>query len=77
MIGRISIPGERMSQMSHVKPWCRRDAGSVRTSSSWKSACCASVVHILTPVTTTSLPSTTPRVVSDARSEPAFGSEKP
>src|SRR5436190_21025740 len=38
---------------------------------------CAPLVHTFWPVTTHSPPSLTARVLSDARSEPASGSEKP
>ena len=40
-------------------------------------AWCANVVHTFCPVTTHSSPSRTARVFSDARSEPASGSENP
>jgi hypothetical protein len=41
------------------------------------SACCASVVQVFWPLTIQSSPSRSARVVSEARSDPAFGSEKP
>ena len=40
-------------------------------------AWCASVVQTFCPVTTHSFPSRTARVFSEARSDPASGSEKP
>ena len=49
-------------------------SGSVRASSTPKSARCAHVVHTFWPVTTHSSPSRSARVASDARSEPAPGS---
>ena len=58
-------------------PRCLGASGSVRTSSSHQSATCASVVQIFWPVMTQSSPSRTAVVRSDARSEPASGSEKP
>jgi hypothetical protein len=75
--GRTSTPGWSMSRISHVMPWWRGPSGSVRTSSSQWSATWARVLHTFWPVTTYSSPSRTARVRSDARSEPASGSEKP
>ena len=53
------------------------DSGSVRHTTKHQSARCASVVHTFWPVITHSSPSSTARVWMLARSEPAFGSEKP
>ena len=50
--------------------------GSVRAMSIPKSAKCAQVLQTFWPVTTHSSPSRIARVASDARSEPAPGSEK-
>jgi hypothetical protein len=48
----------------------------VRTRQKIQSAYCAYVVHVFCPLTTKPpFPSSSARVVSDARSEPAFGSE--
>ncbi len=52
-------------------------SGSVRTRLKIQSACWPSVVHVFWPLITQSSPSLTALVVSDARSEPALGSEKP
>ena len=52
-------------------------SGSVRTRLKIQSACWPSVVHVFWPLITQSSPSFTALVVSDARSEPALGSEKP
>ena len=59
-------------------PSCLRLAsGSVRTIRMHQSAYCAKLVQIFWPVTTIASASTSPRVRSAARSEPAPGSEKP
>ncbi len=76
-MGRTSTPGWCMSRISQVIPLCLGASGSVRTSSSQKSATWARVLQIFWPVTTYSSPSRTARVRSDARSDPASGSEKP
>jgi hypothetical protein len=49
----------------------------VRTRQKIQSACCPSVVHVFCPLTIQSSPSLVARVVKEARSEPALGSEKP
>ncbi len=51
-IGRTSTPGVRMSRMSQEMPLCFGASGSVRTSSSQKSATCARVLQIFWPFTT-------------------------
>ena len=58
-------------------PCCFFASGSVRTRQKIQSAYCASVVQVFWPLTTYSSPSRTAVVFSDARSEPALGSEKP
>ena len=59
-------------------PFCLRSAsGSVRHSTKIQSACCPRVVHAFWPLITQSSPSRTALVRSEARSEPASGSEKP
>ena len=59
-------------------PFCLRSAsGSVRQSTKIQSACCPRVVHAFWPLITQSSPSRTALVRSEARSEPASGSEKP
>ena len=58
-------------------PWCLGASGSVRQRQNIMLAICAPEVHTFWPVITISSPSTTPRVVSEARSDPASGSEKP
>ena len=57
--------------------WGRLAAGSVRTSSAHQSVSVAQLVQIFCPVITSASPSMTPLVRSEARSEPASGSEKP
>ena len=58
-------------------PRCFGASGSVRQRQNIMFARCAPEVHTFWPVTTISSPSTTPRVFSPARSDPASGSEKP
>src|SRR3984957_538303 len=74
---RTSIPGLCMSQMTQVMPRCLLAPGSVRTSSSCQSETNAELVQIFWPVTTRSPESMTARVRSEARSDPAPGSENP
>jgi len=76
-MGRISIPGASIGQMTQVMPRWRGASGSVRTRSSWNCATCPKLVHTFCPLTTRKSPSTAARVWRPARSEPAFGSEKP
>ena len=58
-------------------PACFFTSGSVRTSVKIQSPYWPSVVHVFWPLTTQSSPSRTAVVRSEARSEPASGSEKP
>ena len=58
-------------------PLCFGASGSVRTYSWHQSARCPSEVQIFWPLTTKWSPSRTARVRSDARSEPASGSDMP
>ena len=58
-------------------PLCFGASGSVRTRSSHQFARWPSVFHVFCPLTIHTSPSRTADVRSDARSEPAFGSEKP
>ena len=60
-----------------MRPWCLGASGSVRATSMHHFATCASVVQTFWPVTTHSPLRFTARVFSEARSEPASGSEKP
>ena len=80
--GRISIPGERMSTTKKVSPSCLGTSGSVRATRMPKSAYWALEVHTFCPLTThSSVPpgpvpgSSTARVASADRSDPAPGSE--
>src|ERR1700735_4174525 len=66
-----------MSTSTNEMPSCFLASGSVRTRQKIQSAHCASVVHVFWPLITYVSPSRTALVVSDARSEPALGSEKP
>ena len=56
-------------------PSCFFTVLSVRTSMKMWVASCASVVQVFCPLTTKSSPSRMASVRSDARSDPAFGSE--
>ncbi len=63
--------------ISTLMPLCLGASGSVRTKVSRKSASWAPEVHTFCPLTTKWSPSSTARVRSDARSEPALGSLMP
>ena len=76
-IGRTSTPSRLMSISSIEMPRCFLASGSVRTKVKIQSACWPSVVQVFWPLTTQSSPSRTAVVRSDARSEPASGSENP
>ena len=77
-IGRRVTPGESIGKTSIEMPRCFFSAvGSVRQRQKIQSACWPSVVHVFWPLTTQSSPSRTAVVRSEARSEPASGSEKP
>ena len=75
--GRTSTASCSMSIRKYVSPRCFGASWSVRATSMHHFASCAYVVHTFWPVTTHSSPSRTARVLSDARSEPDPGSEKP
>ena len=70
------MPGERMSTAIHEMPWCFGTSQFVRASIIPQSEKCAPDVQTFWPLTTSSSPSSSARVVSPARSEPAPGSEK-
>ena len=81
-IGRSSNPfdapsGRCIGTSTYEMPRCFGASGSVRHRQNIMFAICAPEVHTFCPVITTSSPSTTPRVCSPARSDPASGSEKP
>ena len=60
-----------------MRPLCLGASGSVRATSMHHLASCAKVVQTFCPVTTHSPFDFTAFVLSDARSEPDSGSEKP
>ena len=60
-----------------MSPLCLGASRSVRATSMHHFEWCASVVHTFCPVTSQSSPSRTAVVLTDARSEPDSGSEKP
>ena len=73
--GRTSTPGWRIGRTSMLMPACLGTSQSVRASRMPRSDSSAPDVHTFWPVTTHSSPSSSARVVSPARSEPAPGSE--
>src|SRR5204863_89494 len=75
--GRQVMPGVRMSTTRQLMPACFGASGPVRTRSRHQSAKCALLDHTFCPLTTQWSPSRRARQRSEARSEPAFGSEKP
>jgi hypothetical protein len=76
-IGRTVMPGSVMGISRNEMPSCGLALGSVRTRQNSMSAIIAWEVQIFWPSTTQWSPSSTARVRSEARSEPALGSEKP
>ena len=74
-IGRISMPGWSIGTRRYERPLCFGTSGFVRASTKIHCAQCASDVHTFWPVITHSSPSSTARVFTLARSEPASGSE--
>jgi hypothetical protein len=78
VIGRTSRPGERMSTISIEMPRWRGPSSSVRASTPHQRAYWPHETQVFWPLNTKSPSSfTRARVRSDARSEPASGSEKP
>ena len=71
------IPSALMSASRKLIPRCFGASGSVRASMNIQSAPAWAPFHILEPLSTKSSPSSTARVWSEARSEPASGSEYP
>ena len=74
-IGRISMPGDRISRKKKVSPSCFGRFGSVRTTMMPKSDRCAPEVQIFCPLMIQSSPSRSARVRNAARSDPPAGSE--
>ena len=75
MIGVTLIPGWSIGISRKVMPACAFAPASVRTSANIQSANCAWVVQIFEPTTVYRSPSSTARVLSEARSLPEPGSE--
>jgi hypothetical protein len=73
--GFTVTPGAFMSSRKYVMPLCFGASGSVRARSIIQSAMCASDVHTFWPLMIQCSPSFIARVWSEARSDPAFGSE--
>lgn len=76
-IGRTTTPGWSMGTSRNDRPRCFAALGSVRASRKIQFAVVPADVQILWPLITHSSPSSTPLVRTEARSEPASGSEKP
>nr|WP_291411680.1 hypothetical protein [Actinophytocola sp.] len=74
-IGRTSTPDCRMGTRNAVSPRCFGASGSVRTSARPRSANRPLEVQIFCPDSRHPSPSRTPRVRTDARSDPASGSD--
>ncbi len=75
--GARSTPGVSVGITSALIPLCLGASGSVRTNARMTSASCAPDVHTFCPLTTNWSPSSTARVDSPARSDPAPGSLMP
>ena len=75
LIGRTETPGDSMSISRKLIPLCFAASGSVRTRRNIQSALSAYDVQTFCPLTTKTSPSRTARVRSEARSDPAPGSE--
>src|ERR1700712_5397742 len=74
-IGLVETPGEAMSNRIKLMPSCFFAEVSVRTRQKIQSAKFAYEVQIFCPLMIKWSPSLSARVCSEARSEPAFGSE--
>jgi hypothetical protein len=74
LIGRVSMPGWCMSMSRKLMPSCFLEV-SVRTRAPHQSAYWAPEVQIFEPLTRQWSPASSHLVVSEARSEPAPGSE--
>ncbi len=74
-IGRTSTPGWSIGTSRKLMPRCLGAAGSVRARTKIQLARWPAEVQIFWPLITHSSPSRTARVCSEARSEPASGSE--
>src|SRR5271166_1653678 len=75
VIGLVDTPVLSMSNRMKLIPSCLGAFGSVRTRQKIQSALSAYVVQIFEPLTMKLSPCNSARVCSDARSEPAPGSE--
>ena len=75
--GRTLTPGWSIGTSMYDRPLWASASGSVRTTAKHQCARCASVVHTFCPFTTHWSPSSTARVCTFDRSDPAFGSEYP
>ena len=76
-IGRTVMPFDFMSNRMKEMPVCFLALGSVRHRQKIQSAYCASVVQVFWPLTIYLSPLRSALVLSEARSEPEPGSEKP
>ncbi len=76
-MGRMEMPGWSMGTRRYESPLCLGASGAVRQRTKHHAAVWARLVQIFCPVTTQASPSSTARVCTLARSEPALGSEYP
>ena len=77
VMGRNSTPGERMSTISIEMPRCVGTVSSVRASTPHQRANWPQDTHVFCPLRTKWSSRSTALVRSDARSDPASGSENP
>ena len=77
VIGRTSTPGERMSTSSMEIPRCLATPLSVRASTPHQRANCPQETQVFWPLRAKWSSCSTACVRSEARSDPASGSEKP
>ena len=75
LIVRTSTPGWSMGTSRNVRPLCLGTPGSVRAITKIQLAVAPADVQIFCPLITHSSPSSTARVRTPARSDPASGSE--
>jgi len=74
-IGRVSIPGWCMSTSMKEMPSCFLALKSVRVSRPHQSEYCAPLVHVFWPLMVQWSPASMALVCSEAKSDPALGSE--
>ncbi|COY74660.1 Uncharacterised protein [Mycobacterium tuberculosis] len=73
--GRTSTPGANMSMITVVMPACLGASGSVRTVARPRAQYCAPLVHTFCPLIFQPPSTRVARVLTEAASDPASGSE--